>query len=62
MPIPIHSFPSDYDMFGSRRHTWEDNSIDFDEQTWQENSLYKRRHDGLYSSQFEREKEEEESE
>jgi len=49
-------------MFGSRRHTWEDNSIDFDEQTWQENSLYKRRHDGLYSSQFEREKEEEESE
>lgn len=59
MAIPIHSFPSDYDMFGSRRHTWEDGSIDFDEQVWQENSLYKRRHDGLYLSKFEREQDEE---
>lgn len=62
MPIPIHSFPSDYDMFGSRRHTWEDNLTEIDEQTWQENSLYRRRHEGLYLSKFEREQEEEESE
>ena len=58
MAIPVYSLPSDYDMFGSRRHTWEDNSIDFDDQVWQENSLYKRRHDGLYLSKFERENEE----
>lgn len=58
MPIHIHSFPSDYDMFGNRNHSWNDFSVDYDDQTWQESTLYKRRHDNLYKSAFEREQEE----
>jgi hypothetical protein len=62
MAIPIYNFPSDYDMFGSRNHNWNDYSVDYDDQTWQENTLYKRRHDNLYKSSFEREQEEIEEE
>jgi hypothetical protein len=58
MPIPVHSFPSDYDLHGSRNHFWNDFRVDYDDQTWLEDTLYQRRHDNLYKSKFEREQEE----
>jgi hypothetical protein len=60
MAIQVHSFPSTYDLYGSRNHFWNDFNVDFDDQSWLEDSLYKRRHDGLYKSKFERENEESE--
>jgi hypothetical protein len=59
MPIQVHSYPSSYDIHGSRNHSWNDFQVDFDDQTWLENSLYRRRHEGLYLSKFEREDSEE---
>jgi hypothetical protein len=44
----IYSFPNHRDITGIYRPFDHD-----DEQRWQENSLYSRRHDGLYKSRLE---------
>jgi len=48
--MEVYPMPSFYDLSGGCRRTF-----DFDdEQRWVENSLYARRHDGLYESRLER--------
>jgi hypothetical protein len=48
--MEVYPMPSFYDLSGGCRRVF-----DFDdEQRWTENSLYARRHDGLYESRLER--------
>jgi hypothetical protein len=46
--MTIYSYPAESDITGIRRPFDRD-----DEQNWQEETLYARRHDGLYESRLE---------
>lgn len=46
--MTIYSYPAESDITGIRRPFDRD-----DEQNWQEETLYARRHDGLYKSRLE---------